>query len=210
MTRPCVAMAQAASCQWTAGPPTAAMSCPPCERRGLQQPQQDGSVLERLPRAGAVTRQGKTKRQDRATRKDCGKTKNLSLECRSLSTSCGLRNLCVCCCLCNFVFVSLGFVGVLKLMNFLITNRTIPGAGPLGQAEVELSQEGFFWDAKDVGHRTVSESSMERTRPAGALGAAGRAGSWLRCYKSARGVATPPLRATVYNFHRCTTMIKPH
>jgi hypothetical protein len=108
-------MAQAASCQWTAGPPTAAMSCPPCERRGLQQPQQDGSVLKRLPRAGAVTRQGKTKRQDRATRKDCGKTKNRSLECRSLSSSCGLRNLCICCCLCNFVFVSLGFVGVLKL-----------------------------------------------------------------------------------------------
>ena len=147
---------------------SAAMSCPPCARRGLQRPQQDGSVLKRLPRAGAVTRQGKTKRQDRATRKDCGKTKNLSLECRPLSTSCGLRNLCVCCCLCNFIFVSLGFVGVLKLMNFLITNRTIPGAGPLGQAEVELSQEGFFWDAKDVGHRTVSESSMERTRPAGA------------------------------------------
>ena len=133
----------------------------------MQQPQ-DGRVWTGLPRAGAVTRQGKTKQKDRATKKDCGKTKNLSLECRSLSTSCGLRNLCVCCCLCNFVFVSLGFVGVLKLMNFLITNRTIPGAGPLGQAEVELSQEGFFWDAKDVGHRTVSESSMERTRPAGA------------------------------------------
>ena len=175
----------------------------------MQQPH-DGSVWTGLPRAGAVTRQGKTKRHDRATRKDCGKTKNLSLECRSLPTSCGLRNLCFCCCLCNFVFVSLGFVGVLKLMNFLITNRTIPGAGPLGQAEVELSQEGFFLGCQGCGAPHREREFYGANAACRRFGAAGRAGSWLRCYKSARGVATPPLRATVYNFHRCTTMIKPH
>ena len=42
-----------------------------------------------------------------------------------LHCSCGFRNLCIRCCLCKLVFVSLGFVGVLKLINLLIPNHMI-------------------------------------------------------------------------------------
>ena len=68
-------------------------------------------------------------RQDEATRpgdwERLWENKKKSSECRALSSSCGLRNLCICCCLCNLVFVSLGFVGVLKLMNLMISNHMI-------------------------------------------------------------------------------------
>ena len=47
----------------------------------------------------------------------------------------------------------------------------------------------FFCDTRGMVQCTVSESRMERPGPVSLRGVTGPAGSWLRRYQSARGVA---------------------